>query len=583
MAPTVKLAEYLFTRLHQLGVRTVFGVPGDYQLTLLDYIEPAGLHWTGTCNELNAGYSADAYSRIKGLGALVTTFGVGELSAINAIAGAYAERAPVVHIVGTPVRASQDSRALVHHTFNDGDYTRFSQMYVHVTVAQVSLRDPRTSPAQIDWALEQCLLHSRPVYIDIPVDLVPIPVPSARLETPVSISPTNQPLDEEAALSLVLDRIYSSKTPMIFVDGEIRAFWCVDEVNQLVKATQWPTWTTVFSKGLLDETVPNVNGIWTGSYSRKEIKDYIDSCDLVLCFGPHYSNTNSYAYSSIPSPKVTITFTTTEIRAGSTIFRDLPTKYFMSRLLERLEDSKIPAKTLRPELHENYGRGEEPKLSGAEPVKHDKMWRQLSRFVQPGDIVLAETGTAAHGTREFALPQHARYFSAVTWLSIGYMLPATLGAALAQRELVQENKWNGLNEGRTVLFIGDGSLQMTVQAISDIIQEKLNIIIFIINNDGYTIERCIHGRNQTYNDVARWNYLLAPAFFGAEEKGDYPARTYTVKTYGDLDHVMNDEGIKDSKSLRVVEVMMERMDAPVTLHFLLNKQLEREKAEGKSA
>lgn len=98
MAQTIKIAEYLFTRLHQLGLRSVHGVPGDYNLTLLDYVEPSGLHWVGNCNELNAGYAADGYARIKGIGAIITTFGVGELSAINAIAGAYCERVPLVRL-----------------------------------------------------------------------------------------------------------------------------------------------------------------------------------------------------------------------------------------------------------------------------------------------------------------------------------------------------------------------------------------------------------------------------------------------------------------------------------------------------
>ena len=163
MAPTVKLAEYLFQRLVQLGIGSVHGVPGDFNLTLLDYVEPAGLNWIGNANELNAGYAADGYARIKGISALVTTFGVGELSAINAIAGAYAERAAVVHIVGTPPRSTQDGRVKVHHTFADGNFTRFAEMAKHVTVAQASLRDPRSAPEQIDQILVQCLLHSRPV------------------------------------------------------------------------------------------------------------------------------------------------------------------------------------------------------------------------------------------------------------------------------------------------------------------------------------------------------------------------------------------------------------------------------------
>lgn len=147
---TVKLGDYLFTRLLQLGVTDIFGVPGDYNLRLLDYVVPAGLHWVGNCNELNAAYAADGYGRIKGLSALVTTFGVGELSAANGIAGAYGERSPVVHIVGTPPRPLQSTRALMHHTFSDGEYGRFSAMAIHITAAQTKVTDTTTAPDKID-------------------------------------------------------------------------------------------------------------------------------------------------------------------------------------------------------------------------------------------------------------------------------------------------------------------------------------------------------------------------------------------------------------------------------------------------
>jgi len=192
---------------------------------------------------------------------------------------------------------------------------------------------------------------------------------------------------------------------------------------------------------------------------------------------------------------------------------------------------------------------------------------------------MGETGTAGYGTRDLIFPRHTRYFAPVTWLSIGYMLPAALGAAIAQRELITEKKWGDrLEQGRTLLFIGDGSLQMTVQEISTIIKEKLNVVIFVLNNSGYTIERCIHGRKQGYNDVAEWRYLLAPAFFGGEEQGEYPFHTFKVKTWGELEQLLEKEELGESKGLRMVEILMDPEDAPESLLWLLEKQKERERA-----
>ncbi|KOC08599.1 putative pyruvate decarboxylase [Aspergillus flavus AF70] len=572
---TLPLAQYLFKRLRQLGVDSIFGVPGDYNLTLLDHIVPSGLKWVGNCNELNAGYAADGYSRIKEIGAVVTTFGVGELSAINAIAGAYAERAPVVHIVGTPMRASQESRALIHHTFNDGDYQRFDAIQEHVTVAQVSLNDHRTAPSEIDRILLQCLLHSRPVRIAIPVDMVPVLVPVAGLSSKIQIPPAvRQPQVEEAALSAVLKRIYSSKKPMILVDGETRSFGMHGRVNHLVRTISWPTFTSGFGKGLVDETLPNVYGVSTLAY-----KAFVDSCDLVLVFGPHFSNTNSYNYLLKPADEKSVLLSPNSIQVNKDVFRDLPVGYFIEQLTQQLDISKIPTHKhdlVHPSLRTL------PEVCPTDLVTQTGgFWKRFSPFLRTGDIILGETGTPGYGVNDFILPPQTRLFKPATWLSIGYMLPAALGASHAQRDLVISNKYHSVSNPRTILFIGDGSFQMTVQELGTIIHQKLNVIIFLINNDGYTIERCIHGRNQAYNDIAPWRYLKAAEFFGADQEGEYKALTWEVRTWADLDRVLNDSQLANGKGLRMVEVFMERLDAPDVLMGLLNNQVLRENAQSR--
>ncbi|KAL4940071.1 hypothetical protein BDV06DRAFT_197488 [Aspergillus oleicola] len=570
---TTTLAEYLFNRLHQLGVDSIFGLPGDYNLQLLDYVAPSRLHWIGSANELNAGYAADGYSRIKGIGALVTTFGVGELSAVNAIAGAYAERAPLVHIVGTPVRQSQESRALIHHTFNDGEYQRFDRMQEHITVAQAILTDHRTAPAEIDRVLRECLLHSRPVRIAIPLDMVSLRVPKLALETKLSLPlPSRQPKIEEKALKAVADRIYSAKKPIILVDGEVRYAKIIDEVDHIVKSTGWPTFTSGFGKSLLDESLPNVYGVFTPQH-----KEVIDSSDLILCFGPHFSNTNTFIYQTIPKQDVTIYFHATSVQIGSETIRDLPVNYFLPQLIGHLEMEKLhqyEPKLVHPKSIEP------PEVTSTDLVSQGGgFWHKMSTFFQKGDIVLAETGTAAYGSNEFRLPPKTRLFKAVTWLSIGYMLPATLGASLAQRDLIGRSEYHDLLEARSILFIGDGSFQLTAQELATIIHRKLNVIIFLINNDGYTIERAIHGRNAAYNDITPWRYLKGPEFFGAPTEGEYAAHTWSVRTWGDLEKALNDERMVNGKGVRMVEVFMERLDCPPPLDKVLEMQIAREKAE----
>ncbi|KAF2966220.1 hypothetical protein GQX73_g7354 [Xylaria multiplex] len=569
MVETVKLAEYLFARLKQLGIGAIHGVPGDFNLTLLDYVEPAGLQWVGNANELNAGYAADGYARIKGVGALITTFGVGELSAINAIAGAYAERAAVVHIVGTPDRPTQDERRLVHHTFNDGEFGRFAQMAVPVTVAQVDLKDPRTSPELIDHALRQCLLHSRPVYIQVPVDMVSAPVSAEPLRSEIRLPTAEPSAYSDSVIEQILERIYKAKQPVILVDGETRALGIVELVQKLVYLTGWASFTTAFGWGLLDETMPNVFGIYRGRFDTPAADTFVSESDLVFCFGPHFSTTNSYSKTSVPKAETAIHITHNEIRIGDKTFRDIPALLAVDQLVKKIDTSRVwdyPSydKLSRP-----------PPISYSEvlkdmPITQASFWPMVSTLVQEGDIVLGETGSAGHGCRDIPLPKHVRTFLPVTWLSIGYMVGAAQGAALAQRELIAASQYHGIKNARTILFIGDGSFQMTAQELGTIIRHNLNVTVVLINNDGYTIERVIHGLKQGYNDVASWRYLQAPAFFGAKED----TFTAKVKTLGEVQDLLETDAFKNIEGFKMVEVIMDREDVPEgPLVWLLQKQL----------
>lgn len=556
----MKLAEYLLQRLQQLGVESIHGVPGDYNLSLLDHVEPAGLRWVGNVNELNAAYAADGYARIKGISALITTFGVGELSAINAIAGAYTERAPVVHIVGVPERASHESRLLIHHTLNDGDCQHFAQMHAHVTVAQVRLWDARTSATQIDHVLQQCLLHSRPVYIEIPVDLVAAMVSGEGLQSPLALVEPPFGAREEAVLAQVLDKMRSAKQPLMLIDGEVRAMGIVDEVQRLVDSTRWPTWTTPFGKGLVDETAPNFHGVYQGTFAKARVREFYEAADLVLCFGPHWSSSNTYGYSSIPKSDISILFTDTMVQVRGQKHRDVSVKSMLQRLLQSLEENPLvgPYNGAYPDDLSRDNKLPVPDALETPPLTQDRLWRVLGNILRPGDILLGETGTAGYGVRVMPLPKHARVFTPVTWLSIGYMLPAAQGAALAQRELIASSNYFGLSSARTILIIGDGSFQMTVQELSTIIRHNLDVLVILINNDGYTIERCIHGREQGYNDIGRWRYLLAPALFGA------PDSSYlgSARTFGELSRVIADLEARQDTGLAMVELFLHREDAP---------------------
>lgn len=575
MTACIDLAEFLFRRLHEVGARSIHGVPGDYNLAALDYIEPAGLDFVGNCNELNAGYAADGYSRIKGIGVIITTFGVGELSAINAIAGAYAERSPVVHIVGTPALGLQRQGARLHHSLCNGspdDYSTFAEMSSKITVAQENLVDASQAPSQIDRVLRTCIIRRRPIYIQLPADMVNAKVPTALLSAPLDCTRgSNDNCMEEAAASIILGKIYQAKQPFILVDGGALRYDMAKETNELVKATGFPTSTTPFGKSIVDETVPNFHGVY-GTVGDHVYVPWVRECDLILHIGPFENNVNTYYFKTIPESSKSIRFDENSIEIGS--LGDKPAKWnlhpsgVLRRVLSRLDPSRLTQYREYPPALPNLSKHLKmlPPVQRGDPLLQDTFWKRMSGFFEPGDIVMTDSGTASTGSRDFVLPKGTTLINSGVWLSIGFMLGASQGVALALRDL---HASGGSPRGRTILFEGDGSFQMTAQELSTIIRKRLDIIIFLINNDGYTIERLVHGPNAAYNDIARWRYLETPHCFGAPNDGTYNTFTVRVNCWGELQDVMSNDSFRYGSGLRMVEVMMDRLDAPVILKQLL--------------
>ncbi|EGR49968.1 pyruvate decarboxylase [Trichoderma reesei QM6a] len=582
---TIDLAEYIYRRLIQLGVGTIHGVPGDYNLTALDYIKPLGLTWAGNGNELNSGYAADGYGRIKGIAAVITAFGVGELSAINAIGGAFAERSPVVHIVGTPPLAAQKARVCMHHTLGNGDYRAFSEMNKYLTVAQASLTDAETAPALVDAALKACVLNSQPVYILLPTNLV-----HAQVHPPTVPMDLSHPAYDEGYENKVLDtlveKMQSSKKPVILMDGLTARFHINEEINEFVRLTGFPTLSHPFGKGVVNENLPNYYGSYEGAVGDESTKQQIDDSDLVLSFGPLYSDVNSMGFSSVPRPEVTVTFESHSVRFGTEAAdpqgRALHIQSFMTKLIKRLKATELPRIqpfTRGPSFSPTQLQSLKPAADG-DAIKQDEFWLRMSEYLKPGDLLVTEAGTPFAGGNTLILPENTILINSCLWLSIGFTLPALQGAALAQREQRQEGHREGARtSGRAILFIGDGSLQMSVQAIGDIIRNRLDATIIVINNDGYTVERVLHGFKKSYNEIQPWRNTLAPSFFGApEDDPEYPMITAQARNWGELRSVWGRKDVQAGKGLTLIEVFMHYADAPRLLKKLAAYFAEKNKA-----
>jgi indolepyruvate decarboxylase len=299
------VGDYLLARLAEIGVRHVFGVPGDYNLQFLDHVmRQPELAWVGTANELNAAYAADGYARVNGVAAMVTTFGVGELSAINGIAGAYAEHVPVVHIVGAPATSARRSEAIVHHTLGDGDYLHFARAYAEFTVAQAYL-GADDAPAEIDRVLTAGIRERRPVYLVLPTD-----VAAAHAERPTGPLAFPDARSSERAIaeftSAVRGMLTGARTLAVLADFLADRFGLQRELANLVGAGRIPHATLSMGKGLFDETDPDFAGTYAGAASAKPVRAAIEAADVLITIGVLFTDTTTSGFSHRADPEHTI-------------------------------------------------------------------------------------------------------------------------------------------------------------------------------------------------------------------------------------------------------------------------------------
>lgn len=547
----ITLGRYLFERLHQLEVNTIFGLPGDFNLKLLDYIyEVPSMKWAGNANELNAAYAADGYSRIKRLACLVTTFGVGELSALNGVAGAYAEHVGLLHVVGVPSIASQAKQLLLHHTLGNGDFTVFHRMSNNISQTSAFISDINSAPHEIDRCIREAYIHQRPVYVGLPANLVDCKVPSNLLETPIDLSlKPNDPEAQSEVIQSILDLIKKASNPIILVDACASRHNCQQEVADIIEETHFPVFTTPMGKSTVNEDHPRFGGVYVGSLSQPEVKKAVEAADLILSIGALLSDFNSGSFTYHYNTKNVVEFHSDYIKIRQATFPGVQMKECLDALIKVIGQAAA-----------NYTPGPVPKLKpSAGPqapgtlLSQEYLWDKVSDWFREGDIIITETGTSAFGIVQSKFPNNTIGISQVLWGSIGYAVGAFVGAAMASLEIDPTR--------RVILFVGDGSLQLTVQEISTICKwDCYNSYIYVLNNDGYTIERLIHGENADYNDIQPWNNLQLLPLFNAKKY-----ETVRVKTTDELDDLFSNEEFAKPDKIRMIEVMLPKMDAPASL------------------
>lgn len=531
-----RVGQYLMDAVNAAGVDKIFGVPGDFNLAFLDdIISHDQVEWIGNTNELNASYAADGYARINGLGALVTTFGVGELSAVNGIAGSYAERVPVIAITGAPTRAVESAGKYVHHSLGEGTFDDYRKMFEPITTAQGYIT-PENATTEIPRLIQAAINERRPVHLHLPID-----VAMTEIDVPKPFQPeARDDQDVSHYIQMIEDKLNSAKQPVIITGHEINSFGLHSELEQFVNQTHIPVAQLSLGKGAFNEENEHYIGIFDGSIAEENVKNYVNQSDAILNIGAKLTDSATAGFSFEFDIDDVVMINHNYFKMNETISEQVALPHLIKGLMSisYKNKSEFPMYQ-RPKEHDYQ--------VDHEPLTQATYFKMMQDFLQLDDILIAEQGSSFFGAYDLALYKDNTFIGQPLWGSIGYTLPATLGTQIAAPHR------------RNVLLIGDGSLQLTVQSLSTMIRQQLKPIIFVVNNDGYTVERLIHGMKEPYNDIHMWDYKTLPAVFGGDN-----VVVHDVNTSHELKETFEKINAH-SDCMHFVEVKMAIEDAPAKL------------------
>jgi indolepyruvate decarboxylase len=514
--PTV--AEYVLTRLAQLGIDKVFGIPGDYAFSIDDAVEQIpSLEWVVCANELNAAYAADGYARIRGAAILTTTYGVGELSAINGVMGSLTHRVPVFHLVGMPSERLQVQNLITHHNLGDTNYSRFVPISSTATGVSAILT-PTNCVEELERVIREALRLSKPAYIAISElsgysPLVGTPVtgkPLAEIKRQQSV-----PQELENAIGSILARLEKAKNPVAIVTALTARYGLRDQVHELLSKINLPAAIAPAEKGSLDESIPQFIGLYHGDLSNPaSVKQVIESADLVLDIGGIIlSELNAGLFTDNLDRSRMISIRDNHVQIDTKVFVNTAIDDVLAGLLAKVTTRAQAVVSEKVDLLPVLDSGDD-KLSSA------NFYPRLQRCLKSGDTMVIETGTCMMHLNPMVLPEGVGAEGQGLWGSIGWATPATLGVCLAKKS------------GRTWMVTGDGSHQLTLNEIGVMGRYGIKPVIFVINNDIYGVEDFFSERGHVYDDIARLNYHLLPEAFGC--KGWLTAKVGTVAELEDI-------------------------------------------------
>ena len=484
MSGKATIGSAVLDRLHRLGVRHIFGIPGDYVLSLFQLIEASPMKHIATTREDCAGFAADAYARINGIGAVCVTYCVGGLNTVNAIACAYAERSPVVLLTGSPGLSERARTPHLHHMVRDFSTQR--EVFEQMTVAAVTLDDPLTAAREMDRAFAALLRYRRPIYIEIPRDMVYTPLPDSVKPTCIEDEPSD-PAALEEAVGEVRTMLASARRPAMLVGAEVGRFGLQEHLVRLIQRMNIPVASTLLGKSTIREDHPLYVGVYGGLIGREEVQQFIDDSDCLLILGSILSDVEDLdARSPLLSEGRTIHATADRIAIKHHRFDSIKFQDFVKALVE----APLPAFPLRKPPTRPEAPLAQP--SPDSPITLDGLFRHLDTVLTDKTVVIADVGESLFAGADLHVRHRFDFLSPAYYTSMGFAVPAALGASCADPGL------------RPIVLVGDGAFQMTGTELASCIRYGQAPIVVLLNNRGYSTEREI--MEGPFNDLHEWHY-----------------------------------------------------------------------------
>lgn len=526
------VSEFLIDRMRSAGIKHVFGVPGDYVLNFYKKLSDCEhIEIIGATSEEHAGFAADAYARVAGIGCVCVTYNVGALKIANSVACSYAERSPVVVISGSPGMREREEGLLLHHMVRSFGCQK--DVFENITCASTVLDNPNRAGYEIDRVFEAMMHHKQPIYIELPRDIAdkPIKYDVYTQGTPEAPKSNQDALQE--ALEEAKTLLSAAKRPVILAGVQLARYGLGSELIKFAEKLNIPVTTTLLSKSVVDETHRLFHGIYMGGGSEPHVKDLVDNSDCLFVLGVLLTDI-AMAFKPAKFLKKDAIHCSVE---GLRIKNHKYDKVQFLDFCKSLFKMNVPPKKMDYITIPFHKKDTSFTPSPGAKLTSDRFFTKINSIITSNMSILADVGNALFGASELVIRHKNNFVANAFYTSMGATIPAALGVQIARPD------------SRVIAIVGDGAFQMSVSEISSLARRKLNPIVFVLNNGGYATERFLI--DGPFNDIANWQYHKVTELVGG-------GTGVLVETEEQLNSAV--QVALDSKELFVVNVILGKND-----------------------